>query len=438
MIDILDRVPPQAIDAEISILGACLTDPETVPVVIDLIKPQEFYRTAHQKIFKVIVELNDDEVPIDIISVSDELKRQKLLEEIGGTYYLTELSENIHSIASIEHHCKLVTNCYLLRSWIVDANNISAMCYEQKSVDDISKKIYETGNRDTPTEIKTLGSTIEDTFNYLDMRHNTSGIGGLTTGLLKLDELTDGLQPEDFIIIAGRPSMGKSGYALHIARRNLKEGKKIVLFSLEMSIRMLNVRLLSQEGNVDGHKLRQGRLSAKEWELVSKATQNLNEFKENFFMDETCNVSASYIRRKARVLKKKYSIDLIVVDYLQLMHETAESRQQEVSIISRQLKALAKELKVPVIALSQLSRANEARHNKRPMLSDLRESGAIEQDADMVLFLYRPEYYDKDEKDTTLCEIIIGKQRNGPVETVNVNFFKTSGRFEDRIYFEEG
>ncbi len=445
-----DRVPPQSLDAEVAVLGSMMIDNDCIGRVVEILETSHFYRTSHKKIFSAAVSLYERNEPVDLITLSEELKRQNILEEIGGTYYLTELAESIPSSANVEYHARIVLEKYLLRKLIEEAAGIAKDCYEAGEdvyhiIDRSEQRIFGLSEKRLRQTFQHIAPIMHDAFETIEQFHQRKGVvTGIPTGFTKLDELTSGFQPSELIIIAGRPSMGKTALSLNIARNVAVDSKMPVgIFSLEMSKRQLALRLLCAEARVDAHGVRTGRLADDEWQKLSMCVGILTE--APLFIDDTPGMSVLELRAKARRLKKEKDVKLIIIDYLQLMEgpRNAESRQQEISLISRSLKGLAKELDVPVVALSQLSRAVEVRGgDRRPMLSDLRESGAIEQDADVVLFIYRPEFYGKkiDNQGNSLegkAEVIIGKQRNGPVGTVHLNFVKRWARFENPISEEE-
>lgn len=448
--NIFDIVPPQALEAEMAVLGSMLIDNECIGKVVEILNPDSFYRTAHQKIFSAAIALYEKNNPVDLITLSEELKRQNLLEELGGTYYLTTLAESVPSSANVEHHARIVLEKYLLRKLIEEAAGIAKDCYDAQEdvfhiIDRSEQRIFGLSEKRLRRTFQHIEPIMHKAFETIEKFHERKGtVTGIPTGYTKLDELTSGFQDGELIIVAGRPSMGKTAISLNIARNIAVDAKKTVgFFSLEMSERQLALRLLCSEARVDAHAVRTGNLPDDEWQKLSMCVGVLTE--APIFIDDTPGMGVLELRAKARRLKKEKDVGLIIIDYLQLMEgpKRAESRQQEISIISRSLKGLAKELDVPVVALSQLSRAVEARGGeRRPMLSDLRESGAIEQDADVVLFIYRPEFYGikKDDQGSPLegkAEVIIGKQRNGPVGTIHLNFVKRWARFENPAFEEE-
>lgn len=450
--NLYDRLPPQAIDAERAVLGSAMLDDESVGKVVDILNSDCFYRTAHRKIFNAALSLYERSEPVDLITLSEELKRRKILDEVGGTFYLTELAESIPSSANVEHHARIVLEKYILRKLIEESAAIAHNCYESSEnvydiLDQAEQRIFSLSDKQLRSTFEHIGPIMHEAMEQVDRFNERKGmVTGVPTGYVKLDELTSGLQPGELIVVAGRPSMGKTAFCLNFSRNaslDAEEPVPVGFFSLEMSKRQLALRLLCAEARVDAHAVRTGTLDESEWPKLSTCVGTLAE--APVYIDDTPGISVLELRAKARRLKKEKQIGMIVVDYLQLMQgpRGAESRQQEISIISRSLKALAKELDVPVVALSQLSRAVEMRGgDRRPMLSDLRESGAIEQDADMVLFIYRPEFYGKkeDEEGNSLegmAEIIIGKQRNGPVGTVHLSFIKRWAKFENPAFKQD-
>jgi replicative DNA helicase len=449
---VYDRLPPQAVDAEMAILGSIMLDDESLGKVVDIIKTECFYRSAHRKIFDAALALYDHGDPVDIITLSEELKKRKEIDEVGGSYYLTELAESVPTAANIEHHARIVLEKYILRKLIEESSSIAHDCYEGSEnvydiLDHAEQRIFSLSDNQLRSSFEPLEAIMHDTFETIDRYHKRKGmVTGVPTGFVKLDELTSGFQPGELIVVAGRPSMGKTAFCLNMSRNaavEVDEPVPIGFFSLEMSKRQLALRLLCAEARVDAHAVRTGTLSDDQWPKLSTCVGVLAE--APIYIDDTPGITVLELRAKARRLKKEHHIGMLVIDYLQLMQgpRGAESRQQEISIISRSLKALAKELDLPVVALSQLSRAVEIRGgDHRPMLSDLRESGAIEQDADMVIFIYRPEFYEltEDERGKSkegVAEIIIRKQRNGPTGTVHLSFIKRWAKFENPAYEDD-
>ncbi len=443
---VFDRIPPQALEAEMAVLGSMLIDNESIGKIIEILDPGDFYRSNHQKIYGASLVLYEKNEPVDIITLSNELTRQKLLEEIGGNYYLTELAESVATSANVEYYAKLVHEKSLLRRLIAEASYIAKDCYEAEEsafhiLDQAEQRIFQLSEKRLHQSYEHVKPVLHSAFEVIEKFSKRKGlVTGVPTGFEKLDELTSGFQPAELVVVAGRPSMGKTAFCLNIARNVAVDAKiPVGFFSLEMSKQQLAMRLLSAEARVDAHGIRTGRLEPYEWQKLSMSVGELAE--SPIYIDDSAGLSVLELRAKARRLKKERNIGMIILDYLQLMMgpRDAENRQQEISLISRSLKGLAKELDVPVVVLSQLSRAVEMRGGERkPMLSDLRESGAIEQDADMVLFIWRPEAYGRstDERGESIegrAEIIIGKQRNGPVGTVPLFFKKEYTRFENTM-----
>ncbi|MFC1514048.1 replicative DNA helicase [candidate division KSB1 bacterium] len=448
--DLKERIPPQAVDIEMSVLGAMMLEKDAVFKAMEHLTAEVFYKTAHQRIFQSMSTLHTKSEAIDLITVTEQLKKDKKLEEIGGSYYLTECINQVTSASNVEYHAKIVVEKYMLRSMISISSEITEQSYEgtenaQVLLDKAEQKIFAISEGTDKSGFEKISPILHDAIDVLEKYQKREGqVIGVSTGYNQLDELTAGFQKSDLIIIAGRPSMGKTAFALNVMRHAAITDKDPVgFFSLEMSKFQLATRLLACEGRLDSNQLRRGRLDNSSWNKLSIAAGILAE--APIFIDDTPSLSIFELRSKARRLKVEHGIKMLFVDYLQLMRGPAgkESRQQEISEISRSLKAVAKELDLPVVALSQLSRQPELRGGTRkPMLSDLRESGAIEQDADVVIFIYRPEMYgieeDDDGNDTTnIAEIIIGKQRNGPTGTVKLTFLKDLGRFENLAKEEE-
>ena len=436
--DIIERLPPQATEAERAVLGGILLEPEAATRAVEVVLPEAFYHPAHARIYRAMVALFVKHEPIDVMTLSEELRKSGDLESAGGIVFLTELVDSVPSAANIEHYAKIVLDKHILRQLISASSNIARECYRAETdagsiLDEAEQKIFRVSESRISQGFAHIKDILKERFEEIQRVHESrESITGLSTGFIDLDKFTAGFHPSDLVIIAGRPSMGKTSFALNIAQHvGLDEKKPVAIFSLEMSKELLVQRLLCSEAQVDAQKVRRGFTSAKDIERLTSAAGLLSE--SPIFIDDTPAITTLDIRARARRLKVERDISMIVVDYLQLARtsERAENRQQEISSISRTMKALAKELSVPVVALSQLSRAVEARGgDKRPLLSDLRESGAIEQDADLVLFLYRPEFYDPgDPEKEGKAELIIGKQRNGPTGTVNLMFEKQYTRF---------
>ncbi|MDZ7261860.1 MAG: replicative DNA helicase [candidate division KSB1 bacterium] len=440
------RVPPQALDAEMAVLGAILIENEALSKVIEILDESCFYKTAHTKIYQAALKLYERNEPVDVVTLSAELQSRGELEAIGGSYYLTQLAESVPSAANVEYYAKIVLEKALMRKLITVATEISTESYEGQMgafdlVDWAEQKIFTLSERRLRKGFQHINPIMHETFETIESYHNRrGGVTGVPSGFERLDALTSGFQKSDLIIVAGRPSMGKTALCLNIARNVAVDYRiPVGIFSLEMAGYQVAMRMLCSEARVDSHKVRTGRLPAEEWPKLSLSVGILAE--APIYIDDSPALGILEIRAKARRLKAEKDVGLIIVDYLQLVRgpQNAENRQQEISMISQSLKALAKELNVPVIALSQLSRAVESRGgDRRPILSDLRESGAIEQDADVVLFIYRPEVYGRSEEEG-IAEIIVGKQRSGPTGTVKLAFVKEYVLFANLSpqYYEE-
>ena len=435
----LYHLPPQSIDAEESILSAILIDNDTLLEVLDVLAPKDFYRSAHQKIYYAITELFTKNEPVDLVTLANILKEKGQLEEIGGATYLARLVDVVPLAVNAQHYAKIVHDKACLRRLIEKANEIAKRCFDdQGNVDDVidfaESSIFEISENKIKPAFYPLGKIIESSIDMLEeLQGNKALVTGVATGYPLLDNKTAGLQKSDLIILAARPSMGKTALALNISRNTAVDfGIPVAIFSLEMSKEQLSMRMLCSEASVDSSRIRSGFIGKDNWVDITDAAGILSE--APIYIDDSPDLSALEIRAKARRLKMDKDIGLVIVDYLQLMkgRHSAERRELEISEISRSLKALAKELDIPVLALSQLNRKLEDRSDKRPMLSDLRESGALEQDADVVVFIYRDEEYNKDinNPNSGKAEIIIAKQRNGPTGTVPLAFLKAYTRFE--------
>ena len=435
------RIPPQNVEAEKSVLGSMLIDQEAIGTAVEILDETWFYEETHRKIFRAIAGLYNERKNVDLITLSDKLKSDGLLEEIGGVSYLSIIIDLVPSAANVEHYAHIVRQKGILRRLIKNATSIIGESYEsdgnvEEVVDNAERLIFEVADlkqRQKAVHIKDLIKKSIETLDQLYQRKQH--VTGIPTGFERFDQMTSGLQNSDLIIIAGRPSMGKSALAISIAEHvGIEQKESVGIFSLEMSKEQLVQRLLCSQARVDAHKVRSGFLSPSDWPKLTAAAGKLSE--SRIFIDDAPAISALELRAKARRLKANSDVQMIVLDYLQLMRSTTHSdnRQQEISEISRSLKALARELSIPVIALSQLSRAVESRQDRRPQLSDLRESGAIEQDADVVVLLMREEYYNPTEENKGVADVIIAKQRNGPVGTVKLAFIKEYMRFENLAY----
>jgi len=421
------RVPPHNIEAEQSVLGAMLLDRNAIAEVTEILNGSEFYRESHNQLFNAIVELYNRDEPVDMITLVDFLRSKNLLESVGGVSYMTNLVNSVPTTANVKYYAKIVADKYTLRRMILSSSEIIEKCYaEQDDVQDVlgqaEKSIFDISQNKSHKDFEPLSSIIVRSFDEFEKLYKNKGeITGLTSGFTDLDRRTSGFQKNDFILIAARPSMGKTAFMLNVALAPaLKMNKSVAIFSLEMSKEQLVNRMICSEAFVDAQKLRVGDIDDDDWVRLAKAAGPLSNAK--IYIDDTPGISMTELRSKCRRLKIEKGLDMILIDYLQLMTSgrNIDNRQQEVSEISRSLKALAKEMNAPVIALSQLSRAPEARADHRPILSDLRESGSIEQDADVVIFLYRDEYYNKDTEKKNIAEVIIAKQRNGPTGTIEL------------------
>jgi replicative DNA helicase len=434
------RVLPQNIEAEQFVLGGILIDNEALHAVLEVIKPEDFYREAHRKIFLAFLELYEQNIPIDLVTVSELLQKKGQLADVGGASYLATLVEAIPTTTNLVHYARIIKEKAILRRLINCASEIINQCLTptedaEEILDRAERSVFEIANERIQTSYYPLKDVIKESFNMIqNIASKTTHITGVPTGFVDFDRLTSGLQPSDLIIIAGRPSMGKTAFALNIAANTaIRYGIPVAIFSLEMSKEQLANRMLCAEAKVDNQKLRSGFLADHDWQLLTEAASVLSE--APIFIDDTPAISILEMRAKARRLKAEHNIGLVIIDYLQLMKGKGqtERREQEISEISRSLKALAKELNVPVVALSQLNRRVEEREDKRPRLADLRESGAIEQDADLIVFLYRDEVYNKreDNPNKGIVELIIGKHRNGPTGTVKLAFLDKFTCFEN-------
>ena len=430
------RLPPQAIEAEQAVLGCMLIDPEAVPRVFHTLTEKSFFKTAHSHIFNAMALLFEKNETIDSITVSDQLKKSGSLEEIGGAFYITELSVDTPTASNVEYYAKIIKEKEILRSIISSAGKMSTDAYDGTEdatviLDNAEQILFDLSQNAERGGFKPIEPVLHDVLDNWGSR-KSGALTGVPTGFYDLDDLLSGMQKSDLIICAGRPSMGKTALALSMARNAALEfGHKVGVFSLEMSNTQLVERLITAEARIDSHLVRTGRLPKNEWKKLSKAAGPLSD--ADIFIDDTAGLNIMDLRAKARQLKAEHDIELIIVDYIQLLNSggKVESRQQEISFISRSLKALAKDLNIPILALSQLSRAVENRTDHRPIMSDLRESGAIEQDADVILFIYRKYVYTRDDEDKGLGEIIVAKHRNGPTGSVDISFIDKYAKFEN-------
>jgi len=433
-----DRVPPQALDVERTILGSMLIDSGAVDAALEVLNEESFYSDANSKIFVCAQELSAVGTPVDIITISEKLRQKGWMEEVGAEVYLSELAGNVATAGNIQHYASIVHEKAVLRQLISAAADITTDCFSsdrdaQEVLDSAESQIFSISESRVKNRPDHINQLLPRTFERIKTYEDAGGVTGIPTGFTKLDEMTAGFQNSDLIIVGGRPSMGKTSLCLSMAlHAAVKAGRSTAIFSLEMSKDQIAERLLCAEARVNMHALRSGMLPKRDYPRLSIAAGPLSS--APLYIDDTPGITVLELRAKARRLKAQHGLALIIVDYLQLMSPgvKTESMQQDISQISRSLKGVAKELDVPVVALSQLSRGVEQRTDHRPLLSDLRESGAIEQDADIVLFVYRDEVYNKDSEDNKgKAEIIIGKQRNGPIGTVEAAFFRDYARFGD-------
>ena len=440
---IYQKVLPQNIEAEQSVLGGILIDNEALPRVLEIIEPNDFYRDNHKKIFLAFLELFENNTPLDIITVTELLQKKGELTNIGGATYLASLVDSVPTTANITHYAKIIKEKSILRSLIAKATDIVNMGFEASEdvaeiLDKAEEAIFSITQQRIQTSYYSIKEIIKQTFETIEeLSSKKDSVTGIPTGFIDFDRLTAGLQPSDLIIIAGRPVMGKTSFTLNIAQHAAtRAGVPVGFFSLEMSKEQLALRMLCAEARINSQKIRSGFLSERDWLRLTDAAATLSE--APIFIDDTPALSVLEIRAKARRLKSEHNIGLIIVDYLQLMKGKGrvDTREREISEISRSLKALAKELNIPVVAVSQLNRRVEERENKRPRLADLRESGAIEQDADLIVFIYRDEVYNEDTPDKGIAEIIIGKQRSGPTGVVKLAFLDKYTRFENLLTSE--
>ncbi|MDL1971924.1 MAG: replicative DNA helicase [Deltaproteobacteria bacterium] len=440
---IYQKVLPQNIEAEQSVLGGILIDNEALPKVLEIIEPNDFYRDNHKKIFLAFLELFENNIPLDIITVTELLQKKGELTNIGGATYLASLVDSVPTTANITHYAKIIKEKSILRSLIAKATDIVNLGFEASEdvaeiLDKAEEVIFSITQQRIQTSYYSIKEIIKQTFETIEeLSSKKDSVTGIPTGFVDFDRLTAGLQPSDLIIIAGRPVMGKTSFTLNIAQHAAtRAGVPVGFFSLEMSKEQLALRMLCAEARINSQKIRSGFLSERDWLRLTDAAATLSE--APIFIDDTPALSVLEIRAKARRLKSEHNIGLIIVDYLQLMKGKGrvDTREREISEISRSLKALAKELNIPVVAVSQLNRRVEERENKRPRLADLRESGAIEQDADLIVFIYRDEVYNEDTPDKGIAEIIIGKQRSGPTGVVKLAFLDKYTRFENLLTSE--
>ncbi len=431
-----DRTPPQNVEAEQAVLGAILLDGEALVTAMERLQPEDFYRASHQSIYEATLELAEEQEPVDLVTLTAKLKDKQVLEEVGGITYLTELANSVPTAANVDYYARLIEEKALLRRLIRAATQIASSGYASEEdvtslLSDAEMRIMEIANRKKSSGFIAIRDVVMEVFERVEfLNQSKGGTTGIPSGFPDLDKMTSGFQRNDLIIVAARPSVGKTAFALNIAQNvGVRANETVAIFSLEMSAAQLVQRMVCAESNVDAGRMRTGYLEGDDWEKLTMAIGTLSE--ASIYIDDSPSITVADIRAKCRRLKKEKGLGMILIDYLQLIQGRGrgDNRQQEVSEISRTLKQIARELEVPVIALSQLSRGVEQRQDKRPMMSDLRESGSIEQDADIVAFLYRDDYYDQESEKKNIIEIIISKQRNGPVGTVELVFLKNYNKF---------
>ena len=435
-----ERVIPHSNDAERSVLGAAMLDERALIEVAEKVKPADFYNKSHQEIFAAMMELHRNNSPVDSLTVSAELAKRGVLEMTGGRGYVAGLASDVPSIANASEYAEIVAQKALLRELIIASDDVMTKSYAddsdaQSMLDYAEQQIMEIAKGRQSRSFVALRDILLENMELISERSKTKGqITGVPTGLIDVDRTTSGLQKSDLVILAARPSMGKTAFALCVAKNAASKGNRVMIFSLEMSKEQLTQRLLAMESLIDATKLRTGDLNTEDWKALSKAADALD--KAPIYIDDTPGMPLMEMKNKCRRLKEKEGLDLVIVDYLQLMEMggRVESRQLEVAALSRQLKQMARELECPVIALSQLSRASEQRKDNRPVLSDLRDSGAIEQDADVVFFLYRDEVYNPETETPGECEVIIAKQRNGPIGTERVRWLAPYTKFVNKSH----
>ena len=435
----VDRMPPQNQEAEQAVLGAILLQSEALITTMERVQPEDFYYPAHQLIFEAMIDLGEEGQPIDMVTLAAKLQDKQQLDDIGNVSYLMKLANAVPTAANVDYYAQIIEEKSMMRRLIRTATQIVSEGYTAEDdigalLSDAERRILEISNRRSSSGFIAIKDVLMEVFEKVENLHNNQGnTSGIPSGFVDLDKMTSGFQRSDLIIVAARPSVGKTAFALNIAQNvGVRAKETVAIFSLEMSAAQLVQRMICAESNVDAGRLRTGTLIDDDWEKLTMSIASLSE--ANIFIDDTPGITVADIRAKCRRLKKEHGLGMILIDYLQLIAgrgKAGENRQQEVSEISRTLKMIARELDVPLIALSQLSRGVEQRQDKRPMMSDLRESGSIEQDADIVAFLYRDDYYDKESESKNLIEIIIAKQRNGPTGTVTLAFRKEYNKFLD-------
>lgn len=436
----ITRIPPHSVESEQSILGSILLDKDTIITVAETITPTDFYKDAHRIIYESMMALNNKNEPIDMVTLTDELRKRGYLDDIGGVTYLTSLSTIVPTTSNVKYYADIVKEKSVLRQLIKASNDIINLGYgsgesAENVLDFAEKKIFDISQERTNDDFKPINQVLMDTYDMIESIYsNKSDVIGVTTGFKDLNKKINGLQRTDLILVAARPAMGKTAFALNLVQNAaIKGNASVAVFSLEMSKEQLAQRMIAAQSNVELKKMKTGTLNDADWPRIISAMAVMSDAK--IFIDDTPGIKINELRSKCRKLKMEQGLDLVMIDYLQLMESDSknESRQQEISKISRSLKILAKELDCPVVALSQLSRAPEQRADHRPVLSDLRESGAIEQDADIVMFLYRDEYYHSDSEKKDLAEIIIAKNRHGETGSVELVWMGSIQRFGDKV-----
>ncbi len=438
-----DRLPPHNLEAEQSVLGSLLIDRDAIIRVASYVRAEDFYIAANATIYQAILDLYNRREPTDFLTLSDELERRGTIDEVGGIGYLSSLLNVVPTAVHVEYYGRIVERTSTLRRLIDAGTQIVGIGFQERleaedALDSAEQALFSVSQRRQTKDFQSISDVLDRFFDQLDyLQQNRGDVVGVPTGFSDLDKLTGGLQRSDLIILAARPSVGKSAFALGMAYgAAVQHKKKVGIFTLEMSAEQLVQRLLSTETGVDSHRLRLGNIDDSEWDRISRAFGRLAE--AEIFIDDSANASIMDVRSKARRLQAEHGVDLIIIDYLQLMSgRRTDNRVQEISEISRGLKGIARELNVPVVALSQLSRAVETRADHRPMLSDLRESGSIEQDADIVMFIYREDRYDENSERKGIAEIIVAKHRNGPVDSVHLRFFERTARYADLELYRE-
>ena len=436
-----ERIPPHSEDAERSCLGAALTDRDAMSTVVEKLSKDKFYYKANAEVFEAIVELSRNNVPVDLLTVCNELDRRDVLKQIGGRAFVSSLCDEtaVPSTSNVEQYIKIVLDKASSRELIKATADVLEKGYEDSMdvdalIDVAEKSVLEVGQKRQIKDFDRIEDILKTNIEILSQRASTDGnITGVSTGFTDIDEALNGLQNSEMIIVAARPSMGKTALAVNIAHNAAKKGKKVLVFSIEMSKELLGERLLAAEARVDLSKLKTGNLEQEDWDRISTAIDTLSDL--DLIIDDTSAIPMNQIKNKARRMKVETGLDLIVIDYLQYIGSTGkqENRQQEISTISRELKAMAKDLNCPVLVLSQLSRNVEARTDKRPIMSDLRESGSIEQDADVIMMLYREDYYNPETENRNTCEVIIAKNRNGATGNVNLTWQPQFTRFKNKV-----